>query len=156
MTKDDVVTVWDVLKAGGLRPKSQYPTPEEVVAGVELWESMLAGVPVALVIEAAKRHLASPEGKWWPKPGDLIKHLPKGRPVEDYAPEEEFVGKTWALLSDGVLRIKLMDQAMAETPCSCKIGCEQCGPPMLARCDELAREAVAKGAKLRTHLKEEL
>lgn len=152
MTIDDVRALFDILEAAGLRPPYTDPEGLERTAGV--WLEVFRDREFDELTLALHAHLRTPRGAWWPKPAELLAHLPapprRRRAPTTLAPGD-WTGKTWASIADGRIRVAILDRCIRELlgreprPCghaACSPLCEPCNEAWMRRADELALEHV--------------
>jgi hypothetical protein len=144
MTRNDIRRAFTVLETAGVRPP--FDSAERAETAVETWLATLPDIDGDALQAAVQAHLRVPNGRWWPKPVDLLEHIPRApKPVEPVL--ADWPGRRWSQLADGDRRVRLLDQAVAEIlarsprPCGkpkCSPTCEACNTATMHRADALA------------------
>lgn len=145
-TDEAILVAWKALKANPL--KCPYATEAEVEQGLALWRSTLRDVDDEGLMVAVQAHLASERCRFWPKPGELLRLVPRC-PRRPLALEDSgYADRPWGRLQrqHPQLAVELFDQAVADTAycqrCERIVPCDDCARAIERRSDELALIAL--------------
>lgn len=98
MTIESIKAAFEALLDAGVAPPDRYTTDEGMAAGIETWRTLLADVSDEALLSAVAAYLRTPEGRFWPAPGQVLAHVPGSPAAADDA------DAAWVLVQQHVVR----------------------------------------------------